>query len=336
MSNSALFHYPFEQDLIDEAYLNDAALVVNAPYDNIFKNIETLTIVQNYKYNFDVWHRNGYNVLSDIDPSEKFKTIFCQIPQSKEYSLFVMAQCLNALEDDGVLICLAGNNENGKRIKKWFESFRLQTQSESKQKHRIVWAYKNNIDQGVVDECLNKYGIQQVVLNNLKFTTKPGVYGWNKIDNGSQLLIDNLPDNLKGCSADFGCGYGFLSVSCVHKDIKSIDLFDSDYNALNCAKENLKDVDCQINFNWTDVTQENISKKYDWIVMNPPFHQGKNIDSDIGADFIKRAAICLKPSGMLYMVANSFLPYEKILEKNFKKFDKVIEQNGFKVLFAQK
>ena len=70
--------------------------------------------------------------------------------------------------------------------------------------------------------------------------------------------------------------------------------------------------------------------------MNPPFHQGKNIDSDIGADFIKRAAICLKPSGMLYMVANSFLPYEKILEKNFKKFDKVIEQNGFKVLFAQK
>ncbi len=247
-----------------------------------------------------------------------------------------MAQRFDALEEGGVLVCMAGNNENGKRLKKWFESFGVSAQSESKQKQRIVWAYKKDIDKNVIDEYLNKYGIQQVVSNGLNFTTKPGIYGWNKIDNGSQLLSNRLPENLKGYGADFGCGYGFLSLSVANKNIKLLDLIDADYNAIQCAKENLKDAQCQVSFMHIDLVRTVPGKKYDFIVMNPPFHQGKNTDTDVGLKFIENAARSLKANGMLYMVANNFLPYEKVLEKNFKSVEKIVEQNGFKVLFATK
>lgn len=336
MNKSALFHYPFEQGLIDQNYLNSSALVVNVPYDRAFEALQKLTVIQNYRYDFDAWEAKEHKVAAEMLTTQCFRTIFCQIPQSKEYSLYLMAQCFNALEDDGVLICTAGNNENGKRLKKWFESFGVKAYSESKQKQRIVWAYKKDVDESFVSECLNKYGIQQVKSNNVEYTTKPGVYGWNKIDNGSQLLINRLPDDVKGCGADFGCGYGFLSLSVLDKDVQSLDLIDADYSAIECAKENLKYANCQINYLHLDLTKKIFQKKYDFILMNPPFHQGKETNSDIGIKFIENASVSLKENGMLYMVANNFLPYEKILEKNFKNVHKIIEQNGFKVLFAQK
>ena len=43
------------------------------------------------------------------------------------------------------------------------------------------------------------------------FTTQPGIFGWDKIDQGSKLLINHISNDLYGHGADFGCGYGFLS-----------------------------------------------------------------------------------------------------------------------------
>ena len=262
MNKSALFTYPFEQDLIDQTFLNAPALVINASYDSNFDNISNALIVQNYKYNFAGWEAKGYNVSTEIPSDTKFKTIFCQIPQSKEHSLYLMAESFNALEENGVLICMAGNNENGKRLKKWFESFGLNAQSESKQKQRIVWAYKENIQQEIVNEYIEKYGIKKVVSNGIEFYTKPGIYGWNKIDNGSQLLVNRLPNNLKGFGADYGCGYGFLSQSIVNENIKSIDCIDADYSALYCAEKNIINANCQLKFIHMDLVSNKAEKKY--------------------------------------------------------------------------
>ena len=48
--------------------------------------------------------------------------------------------------------------------------------------------------------------------------SKPGIYGWQKIDRGSALLIEQLSDVLASMArapkrlADLGCGYGYLSI----------------------------------------------------------------------------------------------------------------------------
>jgi 16S rRNA (guanine1207-N2)-methyltransferase len=68
--------------------------------------------------------------------------------------------------------------------------------------------------------------------------------------------------------------------------------------------------------------------------MNPPFHEGRQVQNALGAHFIRTAAQSLKPGCALYMVANSHLPYESVLKECFKNFEKTSEEGGFKVFKA--
>ena len=338
MSYSSLFLYPFQKELISFDLLRAPLMVVDVEHEAAIDAHKPSCVVQNYKYRAQPWIAKNYEVDFQLPQEKTFQTIFCQMPQSKEYCYYQLAMMISLLDDDGVLVCMAGNNENGKRLKKWFLEFGLSAQSTSKQKHQIVWAQKKKINSEYVNQCIDKYGIQKVKIKQKEFYTKAGIYGWNKIDSGSQLLIDTMPPNIKGFGADYGCGYGFLSKSVVHLNptIEMIDLYDADSNALECAGQNMKDMQCQVNLFFKDLVNNKVNKKYDWIIMNPPFHAGKKADADIGVKFIENAAGSLKLGGMLYMVANVFLPYEKTLAYNFSKVETVKEENGFKVIFAQK
>ena len=88
-------------------------------------------------------------------------------------------------------------------------------------------------------------------------------------------------------------------------------------------------------FAWEDLTTANAARRsLDFIVMNPPFHEGKLSKSALGLQFIETAAQSLKTGGQLWMVANAHLPYEEALQKNFKSCRKIFEGEGFKVLQA--
>jgi 16S rRNA (guanine1207-N2)-methyltransferase len=90
-----------------------------------------------------------------------------------------------------------------------------------------------------------------------------------------------------------------------------------------------------VRYLWEDLTKPVAGLSgLDWIVMNPPFHEGKKTDSGIGADFINTAAVALRSGGTLYMVANANLPYEESIRKNFSDSKKILEGEGFKVLSA--
>ena len=48
-----------------------------------------------------------------------------------------------------------------------------------------------------------------------RFVAAPGMFSHDRIDAGSRLLAENLPDACKGVAADFGAGWGYLSaVAC--------------------------------------------------------------------------------------------------------------------------
>lgn len=337
MSLSELLLYPFQKDLIAKDYYSKNALIINVCHHHSFQIFEKVQIVQNYKFVQDEWKNSGYEVLNTIPKNKKFEIALCHMPQSKEYCLYLMAEILESLKDDGLFICMAGNTENGKRLKKWLNEFGLSAFEESKQKHKIIWAIKKNYDGNIINQYLKEYGEQKIRINNKEFFTKPGIYGWNKIDKGSQLLLNNISDDLKGDGADFGSGYGFLSFSLEGQtNIKSVDLIDADYNALLCAKDNLTHCQFKTNFLHRNIISLDTNQKYDWIIMNPPFHQAKKTDHDIGLGFIQSAYKALKNNGKLYMVANNFLPYDKFLNNKFSKVKKITEEDGFKVLFAQK
>jgi len=85
---------------------------------------------------------------------------------------------------------------------------------------------------------------------------------------------------------------------------------------------------------WHDVTR-GLPRRYDAIVSNPPFHQGRADLPELGRAFIDAAANALLPHGRLWLVANRHLPYEATLAARFNEVRTVVTQDGFKVIEAR-
>ncbi len=71
------------------------------------------------------------------------------------------------------------------------------------------------------------------------------------------------------------------------------------------------------------------------MVSNPPFHDGKDGDPEIGRGFIRAARAALVPGGRLLLVANRHLPYETAIDATFKGRATVAETRAFKVIEAR-
>ena len=73
------------------------------------------------------------------------------------------------------------------------------------------------------------------------------------------------------------------------------------------------------------------------MIANPPFHQGRAAEPDLGAAFIAAAARILKPSGRLLLVANRQLPYEAALAAALPPAgEKLSEDGAYKVFAAER
>ena len=74
----------------------------------------------------------------------------------------------------------------------------------------------------------------------------------------------------------------------------------------------------------------------DAVVMNPPFHTGREADPALGAAFIRAARRMLAPDGALWLVANRHLPYDAVLWDCFLEVRDVAGDSGFRVIQAIK
>jgi 16S rRNA (guanine1207-N2)-methyltransferase len=173
-----------------------------------------------------------------------------------------------------------------------------------------------------------------------RFVAAPGMFSHDRIDAGSRLLSEHLPDAAKGAAADFGAGWGFLSVALAERTagLKSIDLYEADFDSLEAARTNLASIADvpPTEFFWHDLVGEKVERKYDLIVMNPPFHQGRAAEPGIGQSMIGTASAALKPGGRLFMVQNRGLPYEQTLKARFSRVEEIGRDGAFRIVLAQR
>ncbi len=165
------------------------------------------------------------------------------------------------------------------------------------------------------------------------YHTAAGVFSADGIDPGSALLASTLPAKLGGKVADLGAGWGYLSQAILARDgVKALHLVEADHDALALARRNVADPRAQ--FHWADARIWKPAQKLETVVMNPPFHSGRTADPALGAAFIKAAGAMLVPSGVLWMVANRHLPYERVLAEAFREVEQVVSTGSFKVYRA--
>ena len=243
---------------------------------------------------------------------------------------YTVAQALRALKPGGELVIMGTKDKGGSRLKKELQAFGLEVEEWSKAHHRICRAARPETVEGL-DAAIAE-GAPRLV-PALGLWSWPGVFSWDRPDPGSLLLIDKLPA-LKGEGADLGCGVGLLSRAVLAQaSVTALEMIDLDRRAVEAAKRNV--VDPRAHIRWSDATNTELSG-LDFVVMNPPFHDGGAEDKGLGLAFISAAAKALRKGGVLYLVANRHLPYEAGLVARFTKVTVMTEAQGYKVFEAIK
>jgi len=152
------------------------------------------------------------------------------------------------------------------------------------------------------------------------YWSKPGLFGWGRLDKGSQLLAENLKnldlEFAKSRVLDLGCGYGYLS--CKAAELSPITLQATDNCAaaiLACSKNLEQFKNDNLICTPSDCADE-ITGKFDLVICNPPFHSGFSTSSALHQRFIKAIRNKLDEKGEALIVVNQFLRLQNICEEN--------------------
>lgn len=273
----------------------------------------------------------GAATLSDFEPAS-LRTFTVHAPASTIERRRVLAFALRALRPGGFLTALAANDKGGTRIADELSAFGCTVEASHKRHHRIVRTLKprecHGLDAAIADGAPR-------LLTGIEFWSEPGVFSWDRIDPGSQLLLDHLP-SLEGSGADIGCGIGVLARAVMAKGrCRRLILIDIDRRALDLALKNVSSPNVEAL--WIDIrTARTLPSNLDFVVMNPPFHDGGEEDRNLGHTFITKAAAMLRPGGVLWMTANRHLPYEPTLTSLFETVEQIAQAQGFKIYSATK
>lgn len=246
-----------------------------------------------------------------------------------------IAQALKLVRAGGLIVVAGGKEDGIQSLRKRLEGFGLAVDYMPKYHGVALWLGRPEDTAAIIAKLESK-----PVRVDGRFSAAPGMFSHDRIDDGSELLAGRLPDDFNGNVADFGAGWGYLSVALAKKSpmLNRIDLFEADYEALEFAKANMAE-NCPstaARFYWHDLGGEDVKDKYDLVIMNPPFHDGHAADPALGQTMIKTAITALKNGGRLMLVANRGLPYEALLTSSFKDSGEICRNSRFKVLWARK
>jgi 16S rRNA (guanine1207-N2)-methyltransferase len=317
---------------IDEATDIESLQMVH-PRDN-------LSIVSN---RFE-WHEKalilGFNSRFgdfDLPHQQQYQQIFFRIAKEKPIVHYLINQSADLLVAQGILTLIGEKSDGTKtyidKAKKYFNS------SATAKKNNIIYTgHIRFFSKGKALDDKN-YASLQTISDNL--ISKPGVFGWNKIDQGSQFLVEQLPEILAGLALkdqasmlDLGCGYGYLSLQAAQFAKLTITATDNNAVAIQC---------CQANFDKFSVNgqaiashcAEGIDQRFDLILCNPPFHTGFDTDIDLTPLFLQQAKIHLASNGVAVFVVNSFIPLEAKAAGIFQQITVVAKNKHFKVIMLR-
>ncbi len=166
------------------------------------------------------------------------------------------------------------------------------------------------------------------------FYTDNGVFSKGELDFGTELLLKTFCYTYpqEKTLLDIGCGCGPIGIYASKLGF-TVDMSDINKRALHLSKIALKEQQLDANVFLSDA-YENINKKYDYIVSNPPIRVGKEKLYEI----IMKAKEHLKEKGELWIVVRKKQGAKSLTEdmkKVYKKTDVIITKKGYCIIKAE-
>jgi 16S rRNA (guanine1207-N2)-methyltransferase len=315
----------------------------NPALDEILKlnGNQSIEVISNRYDTSEQMSRLGIKThLSDFDFSElpQYQRIVYRISKEKMLTHHVINQCLRHLTADGTFFMIGGKTDGMKSITK--QAAEVYEQDVAARKFGNAYLGQFTRPQQAIVEQKSlpsaNYTELRLIKNPLmNFYSKPGVFGWEKVDKGSQLLVSCLPpviQYMKGVQSvlDLGCGWGYLMLATKDVDIAVRVATDNNAAAIDAASKNFSaaglNVECVL-----DDCASQIKQRYDLILCNPPFHQGFQVSDALTEKFLKTATRLSRRSTRVIFVVNQFIPLAKLAEAYFKESRLLAASDGFNV-----
>lgn len=289
-------------------------------------------------------------VLADIDlPAELENScdiVVVELPKGRKLTQRWLAQAFRGLRTGGVLYLCGANRQGINSLVKDAENlFGESGVLGYKKGNRLVRFQKKQPEwpasgwwqiPGIAPGTWHTVVIQ-TPSGNIELFSLPGIFSFDQLDDGTQLLLDSLPEVHDMNVLDLGCGYGIIGISAAHSGAAAVDLLDVNLLAVAASNLNIERLGltnaCAFA---SDVLSAVPDKKYGLILSNPPFHTGRDVDYQVANAFIKQSYQALETGGRLYIVANRFIRYEKIMEMHFQQVKETIQSPRFHVLCGVK
>ncbi len=259
---------------------------------------------------------------------DKFDTLLIILGKNKQLTLKLLSVLQNHLEPNS-LIYIAGENAGGGKsagnlLKPTGESIKLDL---ARKCSLFMAQYQNPFPQWKSSELINV----DACGFKFKLYQDPAVFSQGRLDEGTSMLLHALCEaKLAQNALDLGCGCGIVGL-CL-KRLGHLKITSSDISAqalyLSCKNAKLNNID-GISYQSADMLKELDS--YDLIAVNPPFHRGIATTIAPTLKMIQDAPAHLNKGGVMYMVANGHLPYEKYLKDSFNTVHTIKENQRYKV-----
>jgi len=252
--------FPYRKGLIEKPLRDAHILFLNAEDPTLLNGLASPVLIQPRIDKARPLIEAGYKIAQES--VKRFDAVWVLPGKDREETQYLLACAVRSCLEGGLIIAAAPNDAGGKRLEGLFENLGLIPQAESKHKARVVYATVDNGYNHERAEAWFAQGQEQPILDG-KFISRPGLHGWDKVDAGSALLARHFPPDLSGSIADFGCGWGYLSLqaAAVSKKITCLTLVDIDSRAVDIAKRNVQrqHPDLPMETMWADLTHPQMS-----------------------------------------------------------------------------
>ena len=320
------------------------------------------TDFDSHDYFYKDLHNDPHNRPHDYT-LHTVKKIVYRVSKEKALTHFLLNQASQLLPIDGTLV-ISGHKQDG--IKSYSDNLLKQVGAKGKLKKKgnaYLGRFTFNPSElrGRLDDqhyaemqtlsldtastpSLDNKGLPNAGLSNKtafnqRFYSKTGVFGWNKIDRGTQLLLAALGTVYPTFTPqpqtvlDLGCGYGWIFLNLEPYNFTRITATDNNATALLCAHKNATLIKTPTTVVASDCA-DTIREQHDLVLCNPPFHQGFQHNQGLTEKFVISCKQHLKPSGYGLFVVNDFIAIEKLAEPLFD-YSIIAKEQGFKVVLLK-
>ena len=224
-----LFH-PFASGTIDAPGEGERILFLGAEAGFALPEgfAAELSAVQGFRPFFRQLQGQRINVTPEIE-GEGYDGALVLCGKHKGENEDHIAEALTRVKEGGLIVVAGGKEDGIQPLRKRIEAFGLEIEHMPKY-HGVAFWFARPADIKLLTAQLAKPATRV----DDSFTTAPGMFSHDRIDAGSELLASRLPTDFAGDAADFGAGWGYLSVELAMKSprIERIDLYEAHYGAL--------------------------------------------------------------------------------------------------------